>query len=133
MAPSMGGGFGLARSNAQIWSGGDLMVSANRWTSAPTNSTSSSVLAAPGEGKYVKVWGVYIASHVEVGTLLEVTDSGSSGEMVIGAVASRNTNTQITLPVPIKLTANTGLEANWISVASGAKIMLNVFYSIHDE
>jgi len=133
MTPSIGGGYGLARSNAQVWNDGDLMVSANKWTSAPTNSTVSSVLAAPGAGKFIKVWGITVANFVETGTIVEVTDSGSGGEMVIGAIASRNTNTQITLPVPIKLSENTGLEANWISVGSGSKIMLNVFYTVHDK
>ena len=136
MTPSIGGGYGLARSNAQLWSDGDVMVSANQWTSAPTNSTSSAVLASPGAGKYLKVWGVQMMQAVDPATLCNIAASSTDGnneEMVLGVVASRLGPVTMNFPVPIKLGANQAVQANWVSVASGAKCMINIVYTVHDE
>ena len=136
MTPSIGGGYGLARSNAQLWSDGDVMVSANQWTSAPTNGQYSSVLNTPGAGKYVKIWGLNVMSAVETATLCTVSASSTDGnneEMVLGAIASRNAPVIMQFPVPIKIGANQAVQANWISVASGAKVMINIVYTVHDE
>ena len=136
MTPSIGGGYGLARSNAQLWSDGDVMVSANQWTSAPTNSTSSAVLASPGAGKYLKIWGVNVMNVVETATICNVAASSTDGnneEMVLGAIASRNAPVIMQFPVPIKLSANQGVECNWVSVGSGSKILINIVYTVHDE
>ena len=136
MTPSIGGGYGLARSNAQLWSDGDVMVSANQWTSAPTNSTSSAVVASPGAGKYLKVWGVQMMQAVDAATLCNIAASSTDGnneEMVLGVVASRLGPVTMNFPVPIKLGANQGVEVNWVSVGSGAKCMINIVYTVHDE
>ena len=136
MTPSIGGGYGLARSNAQLWSDGDVMVSANQWTSAPTNSTSSAVLASPGAGKYLKVWGVQMMQAVDPATLCNIAASSTDGnneEMVLGVVASRLGPVTMNFNVPIKLSANQGVEVNWVSVGSGAKCMINILYTVHDE
>jgi hypothetical protein len=136
MTPSIGGGYGLARSNAQLWSDGDVMVSANQWTSAPTNSTSSAVVASPGAGKYLKVWGIQMMQAVDPATLCNIAASSTDGnneEMVLGVVASRLGPVTMNFPVPIKLSANQGVEVNWVSVGSGAKCMINIVYTVHDE
>ena len=136
MTPSIGGGYGLARSNAQLWSDGDVMVSANQWTSAPTNSTSSAVLASPGAGKYLKVWGVQMMQAVDPATLCNIAASSTDGnneEMVLGVIASRLGPVTMNFNVPIKLSANQGVEVNWVSVGSGAKCMINILYTVHDE
>ena len=138
MTPSIGGGYGLARSNAQLWSDGDVMVSANQWTSAPTNGTASAVLQSPGAGKYLKIWGVNVMSVVEVATICNVAASAVEGspvgeEMVLGAIASRNAPVIMQFPVPIKLPVDQGVECNWVSVGSGAKILINIAYTVHDE
>ena len=136
MTPSIGGGYGLARSNAQLWSDGDVMVSANQWTSAPTNSTSSAVVASPGAGKFLKVWGVQMMQAVDAATLCNIAASSTDGnneEMVLGVIASRLGPVTMNFNVPIKLSANQGVEVNWVSVGSGAKCMINILYTVHDE
>jgi hypothetical protein len=81
-------------------------------TSAITDTTSTSVIAAAGAGVRNYVTSIIVTnSHATVGTLVTITDGSGGSTLAKGYAAAAGGGWSLTLPVPIRTTANTALHA----------------------
>ena len=81
-------------------------------TAAITGTTSTSVIGAPGAGIRLYITSVQITnSHATVGTLVSITDGSGGTTLAECYAAPAGGGCAMTLPVPLRLTANTALHA----------------------
>jgi hypothetical protein len=90
-------------------------------TSDITDTTATSVIAAAGAGVVNYITSIMVTnSHATVGTFVNITD-GSGGTVIwSGYAAPAGGGWAVTLPCPIKTTANTALYA--VCVTTGANV-----------
>jgi hypothetical protein len=81
-------------------------------TAAITDTTSTSVIAAAGAGIRNYVTTIIVTnSHASVGTLVTITDGSGGSTLAKGYAKENGGGWALTLPVPVKTTANTALHA----------------------
>jgi hypothetical protein len=80
--------------------------------SAITDTTSTSIIAAAGAGIRNYITSIIVTnSHSTVGTLVKITDGSGGTLLAQGYAAAGGGGWSLTLPTPIKTTANTALHA----------------------
>ena len=81
-------------------------------TAAITGTTSTSVIAAPGAGIRLYVTSLLVTnSHATVSTLVTITDGSGGTTLYAGNAQAAGGGFAISLPTPLRLTANTALHA----------------------
>lgn len=81
-------------------------------TAAITTTTSTSVIAAPGAGIRLYVTSLLVTnSHASVSTLVTITDGSAGTTLYAGNAQAAGGGFAISLPTPLRLTANTALHA----------------------
>jgi len=129
--PTYNGGYGLNATPAHIREFGELACANTAFLTTPVVSASS-LVAAPGAGKYYNIWGVSMNSNHSNSTLGTINDSGSSSELVLGFAVSKEGPTFMMFPFPVRLSENVGVEVNWTVIGSSSKHSINVFYTEHN-
>lgn len=92
-------------------------------TSDITNTTATSVIAAAGAGVRNYITQILVTnSHATVGTFVNITDGSGGTILYTGYAAAAGGGFAVTLPVPIKTTANTALYCACVTTGSNVRV-----------
>lgn len=92
-------------------------------TSDITNTTATSVIAAAGAGIRNYITSILVTnSHATVGTFVNITDGSGGTILWTGYAAPAGGGFSVTLPTPIKTTANTALYCACATTGSNTRV-----------